>query len=69
MDELGFRACKECGQRALIELDAGSGRVCARCYVRRMRTPTNGTQPVTAATRLAERTQQRVSRDLGGRRV
>jgi len=33
MDELGFRACKECGQRALIELDAGNGRVCARCYV------------------------------------
>jgi hypothetical protein len=30
MDELGFRACKECGQRALIELDAGNGRVCAR---------------------------------------
>jgi len=40
MDELGFRACKECGERALIELDAGNGRVCARCYVLRVRSVT-----------------------------
>jgi hypothetical protein len=37
MDELGFRACGECGQRALIELTDGTGWTCARCYVRRRR--------------------------------
>jgi len=37
MDELGFRPCRECGKRALIELADGNGRICARCYVRRRR--------------------------------
>jgi hypothetical protein len=37
MDELGFRACGECGLRALIELSDGKGWTCARCYVRRRR--------------------------------
>jgi hypothetical protein len=37
MDEIGFRPCRECGKRALIELEDGNGRICARCYVRRRR--------------------------------
>ena len=37
MDELGFRPCVECGERALIELRDGTGRVCGRCYVKRRR--------------------------------
>lgn len=37
MDDIGFRPCLECGQRALIELHDGTGRVCGRCYVRRHR--------------------------------
>jgi hypothetical protein len=37
VNELGFRACRECGQRALIELSDGKGWTCARCYVRRRR--------------------------------
>lgn len=37
MDENGFRPCRECGKKALIELGGGAGRVCAACFVWRRR--------------------------------
>jgi hypothetical protein len=54
MDELGFRTCRECGKRALIELAHDDGWICARCYVRRRRM-----DPV--ATRVASETLTRSS--------
>lgn len=51
MDELGFRPCKRCGRRALIELNAHEGRVCARCFVELLRRHPSGTiRPAEAAT-------------------
>ena len=62
MDELGFRPCRECGQRALIELQSGAGRVCARCYVREHR----GEAATVHPTQLAPKTALDATRTITG---
>jgi len=59
VDENLATACIDCGDRAYIVLGSGEGRVCSRCFVRRVAAHASESEPRTVTQPRASATTYR----------